>query len=749
MRRVVFIVLCALAVCQVLSAQNSGDQNRKLVDFTADVMQPIKIGDSSVLNLLGNVVFYHNGAIITCDSAIRYNDKRMECFNNVVVNKQNTYVYGNRADYNGELNTARVFAPIIKMVDDDAILYTYNFEFNTLSNIGKYSGGGTMKQKENRLESDHGYYYSDTRDVVCVRNVEIDSPDYKIKSDSVGYNMDSEIAKFFAKTYIWNSKGEILSADRGIYKQQSSQYEFTKNSYILTANKEMWSDTLDYNSVSENAVLYRDIQIRDEEHKIMGFGDFGQYWGTPGDAVLTRNPSLVSFDPQQDTLYMRADSMFLYTVSRDFALKSDSLAKAVTTEEELIENSPTPQQKALSEGEKKSGLEPAVETTVATEKDAPLSTLKVEETLDTGGEPPLSKQERKRRKQEQKALDKAADKASKSAATAPVSNKADSVGVDSLSVKQTVGVDSTLRPMVAPDKPVTPPAKVVNNAADTTSSDGQITTSTELTPLATQPVDSALLESPAQNEDSVQRILKAYRNVRIFRTDTQAVCDSMVGFSLDSTLHLYIEPVMWSDNNQITSEVVDIYTKNQELYKAVFSGGAPMMCSQVDSVRFNQVKGKVIEALFRDNDIYRTDVIGNGQTYYYSTDDQTQEATEFLSVECADITFFINDNQVETIVYRNEPVYTFYPLDKIPEEQSQLLEGFKWEIERKPTLEDVFTRTIRPSERETYEAMPKPAYPLTDAIMKNKARMIKEDIWRERNDKVSQLALDFIRSLGY
>ena len=68
------------------------------------------------------------------------------------------------------------------------------------------------------------------------------------------------------------------------------------------------------------------------------------------------------------------------------------------------------------------------------------------------------------------------------------------------------------------------------------------------------------------------RKMFAYHNVRIFRDDFQAVCDSMTGFSLDSTLHMYVDPVLWNDNNQVTSKVVDIYTLNQKIDRAVFTG---------------------------------------------------------------------------------------------------------------------------------------------------------------------------------
>ena len=95
-------------------------ESNKVVDFVADRGYPIPYGDTTATVLVGHFAAQHNGAVITCDSAIRYNDKRIECFGNVLINKKETYIYGDRADYNGEINEARVYAPLVRVVDGDA-----------------------------------------------------------------------------------------------------------------------------------------------------------------------------------------------------------------------------------------------------------------------------------------------------------------------------------------------------------------------------------------------------------------------------------------------------------------------------------------------------------------------------------------------------------------------------------------------------------------------------------------------------
>lgn len=254
---------------------------------------------------------------------------RIEFFGNVLINKNTTYIYGDRAEYNGELNEARVYSDIVKVVDGDATLYTYRFVFNTKENIGQFADGGVLINRDNRLESVRGYYYANTKDLICVDRVEMRNDEYELKGDSVVYNMATDNAFFFENTNIWNKDGDYLYADRGAYDKADTLYRVTRNGYVLTEKQEMWSDSIDYFRAKDHVVLWRDIQIDDTEHKVLAFGDYGEYWKEPGDVFLTRRPSVVSYDlTQGDSLFMRADSMFLFTVNENARRRAAEKAAA-------------------------------------------------------------------------------------------------------------------------------------------------------------------------------------------------------------------------------------------------------------------------------------------------------------------------------------------------------------------------------------------------------------------------------------
>ena len=269
-----------------------------------------------------------------------------------------------------------------------------------------------------------------------------------------------------------------------------------------------------------------------------------------------------------------------------------------------------------------------------------------------------------------------------------------------------------------------------------------------LTDTAAMAIPADSIDSLTAPRDSIYRLLKGFRNVKIYRSDFQTVCDSMTAISTDSTIHLYIDPVLWNENNQITSDVMDIFTENQQLTRAEFIG-SPMMVSQLDTTHYNQVAGKTMTAYFFNNQIYRNDVNGNAQTIYYMQDGEPVEITMMGVIESGEISFFIEDKQVVQITYRGDPVYNFYPMDKIPPTQDIRLKGFKWEGARRPSQAEVFDRRIRPSERERRSEMKHPDFPIMQRIDEHRKRLIEQRRWTDRNDQVDAATVEWMHSLGY
>ncbi|WP_418422543.1 OstA-like protein [Alistipes sp.] len=797
MRRLVSIAAVALAAAGVLSARSvmqapaPEEGEKKLIDLKSDLMGPIAPGDSVVF-LVGNFAAQHNGAVITCDSAVRYSDMRIEFFGHVLINKNTTYIYGDRAEYDGNVNEARVYSDIVKVVDGDATLYTYKFLFNTKSNVGQFDNGGVMLNRENLLESVRGYYYADTKELIAVDRVEMRNDEYELKGDSVVYNMATDNAFFFERTNIWSSDGDYLYADRGSYDKLDTLYIVTHNGYILTEKQEIWSDSLDFYRAKDHVILRHDLQLDDTEHKVLAFGDYGEYWKEPGNAILTRRPAVVSYDLSQgDSLFMRADSMFLFTINENAlrraaeAAKADSLAllKPDSVGRMPVERADSlpvrrPVTDSLGRTVTPSGADSVERSRMIDSLGHPIlpDSLRGTDSLAVPAINPLDTlvgDARKAYLKEQElkakaALKAAAAKARKEKLEQIAAKRQEKVTAKLLVQKEREERRLAARKLKAESKLRARRARAARKGKPLLIDSAALREIDSLIDLNTREMDSLLLrmadslaadtlamaipadsvDSLAAPADSVYRLLKGFRDVRIYRSDFQAVCDSMTAISTDSTIHMYIDPVLWNQSNQITSDVMDIFTENQQITRAEFVG-SPMMVSELDTLHYNQVAGKQMTAYFRDNAIYRNDVNGNAQTIYYMQDGEPPQITGVGVIESGDCSFYIEDKQVITIVYRKDPDWNIYPMDKIPPDQELFLKGFKWEGARRPTQADVFDRTIRPSQREVKSQLPHPDFPLLKALEEHKKRLIEERRWADRNEQVDAATVEWMRALGF
>lgn len=201
--------------------------------------------------------------------------------------------------------------------------------------------------------------------------------------------------------------------------------------------------------------------------------------------------------------------------------------------------------------------------------------------------------------------------------------------------------------------------------------------------------DTISAVTQADSSLKTYRLMRAYHGCRIFSKDLQAKCDSLSYSFQDSVIRLYTEPILWSKENQLTSDSIAIFTKNRqadrlELYNSAF------VASQVDSKRFNQVKGRSLTGYFKDNDLYKIDITGNGETIYYLLDND--KIVGINQAKCASLRIFVQDGEITEIIENQNPEGVISPPLKA-KPGSLLLEGFSWHESIRPLkMSDIFIK---------------------------------------------------------
>lgn len=188
-------------------------------------------------------------------------------------------------------------------------------------------------------------------------------------------------------------------------------------------------------------------------------------------------------------------------------------------------------------------------------------------------------------------------------------------------------------------------------------------------------------------DDIENKIIRAFHHVKFFRFDLQGRCDSMVYNFKDSINTFYHEPVIWAQGNQMTANEIKLYVRNKALHKAELIENAFLIAPE-DSTHFNQIKGKIMIGYFKDNELYKIDVDGNGQTVYYPKD--REYVIGVNRAESSSLSIFLKNRKVESIVLRGNPDGNMNPPFVLDLEQTRL-DGFLWlEKYRPKKYEDIF-----------------------------------------------------------
>ncbi len=186
-----------------------------------------------------------------------------------------------------------------------------------------------------------------------------------------------------------------------------------------------------------------------------------------------------------------------------------------------------------------------------------------------------------------------------------------------------------------------------------------------------------------------EKVVMAYFHVKFYREDLQGKCDSLVYWSKDSTIQLFHAPVIWSGNNQMTSEYIELITEDKENQLVEMERQAFIIAME-DSAKFNQIKGRNMLGHIKRNDLYKIDVDGNGQSIYYARD--KSGIIGLNKAESSNIIIYLKDSKVNKIAFITSPEGKLLPLLDIKEEDKQL-PGFIWLDEIRPkSVYDIFIK---------------------------------------------------------
>lgn len=211
------------------------------------------------------------------------------------------------------------------------------------------------------------------------------------------------------------------------------------------------------------------------------------------------------------------------------------------------------------------------------------------------------------------------------------------------------------------------------------------------------------------NEEREFESAKAYHNVRVFRYDAQAICDSLYFSMPDSSVTLYHDPVVWYEDYQCSADTI-VCRYDSSGIRLIMLRKNVMSIEKVDSLRFSQLKGNNANVYCDRSEPLYTDILGSARMVYYVIDESTEwermpgdsVATkhvhrELLGVNSgvgSDMRIYFENRKPKRVVTYGKPDMKMYPPDQLPEDE-KALPGFSWRDAIRPhSPAEVFLRSV-------------------------------------------------------
>lgn len=194
-------------------------------------------------------------------------------------------------------------------------------------------------------------------------------------------------------------------------------------------------------------------------------------------------------------------------------------------------------------------------------------------------------------------------------------------------------------------------------------------------------------QKPDLDDPKIKKsFIRAFRKARIYKSNAQARADSISFNETDGVMHLFVKPILWSGEKQVTGDKIEIFfnTKNENIDSMKVIGNA-MAISKVDSLNmkdeFNQVKGKLINVYYEGKDIKDVQVVGNAQAITYADDfDEKTNENQRIGItlsSCGIIGAMFDDKQLQILSCTVGVQSATYPMSKIAPDQKKF-KDFNW-----------------------------------------------------------------------
>lgn len=297
----------------------------QLLEFLkADRNNIKKIDSNQFISYAGNVKIKQGKTLFYADSAVVNPVTNIfEAFGNIHINDADSvHTYAQYLKYLAKEKQA-FLKKKVRLTDGKSTLTTDELEYDVTVKIGTYLKGGKVVNEKTTLTSTEGYYYGDTRDIIFKRKVRLVNPDYKIDTDTLQYNTDTEITTFTSPTTIRNDKKLVIKTRSGFYDLKNKRAELYKRPVIDDSTYTMTADDMALDSISGLSEFRGNAVYRGKD-SAKGFDLIANNIKTNNkkNSLLATQSPLLLLKQDRDSIYIAADTFYSAKLSDLLKIKN-------------------------------------------------------------------------------------------------------------------------------------------------------------------------------------------------------------------------------------------------------------------------------------------------------------------------------------------------------------------------------------------------------------------------------------------
>ncbi len=172
--------------------------------------------------------------------------------------------------------------------------------------------------------------------------------------------------------------------------------------------------------------------------------------------------------------------------------------------------------------------------------------------------------------------------------------------------------------------------------------------------------EDTLLGIPASTKVDTSHVAVIHPKVRFYRSDLQGVCDSMRYTERDSTLRMFVDPVIWNEDRQVFGNVIEVLFNDSTIERATLPDMG-FTAQHIEDEYYNQLSGKEMIAYFKAGEITQLDINGNVEIIMYP-EDADSTFNKVVNAESSFLTANFRGRTTERIKLWPETTGTATPL---------------------------------------------------------------------------------------